>query len=168
LGIEKAAESLRHEIETHDVANKKLVSKKVGIAEQLGRRLCAERETLRASEIDSSKLEDLTQTLTFEMVEKQELSDAVRRTQDRLKWLQAETQRKTLMIGELKIMIIPKSSETRTLSDALMDFEQLLSDTQMQNSCHFDNLQIAGLDLEGLEGERTSLLAVLRSLDTPT
>jgi hypothetical protein len=69
------------------------------------------------------------------------------------------------MIGELRVMIIPKSSETRTINEALMDFEQLVSDTQMQNQCHFDNLQIAGLDVEGLESERIALLAVLRELE---
>jgi chromosome segregation ATPase len=163
--IEREIRNADHGISTHSVSAKKLMNKKVDMAQQLERRLSSERENLRANTVEAGIIEELTETLSIVMIEKQKLIDALKKGNNRLRWLQTESQKKSLMISELQVKIIPKSSETRTMEEALDDFQHLLDDTNIQNTCHFDNLQIAGLDVEGLESERVSLLAMLSQLE---
>jgi hypothetical protein len=120
--------------------------------------LDVERDILRAVQIAPAIIDELTKTISTEMIDKQAVVEQVKRLQDRLRWLQAETQKKSWIIGELNRMIIPRSSDN--------DFQHLVDDTQVQNECHFENLQIAGFETEGLEKERASLIGILRDSET--
>lgn len=120
---------------------------------------------MQAIAVAPEVIEGLAQMVSTELLEKQALVDEVSHLQKRLKWLQSETQKKSVIISELKTMMIPVASDNRRIQITMKDFQQLLDDTQVQNECHLENLQIAGFEIEGLEQERTSLLGILREFD---
>jgi hypothetical protein len=166
IGIESATEALRGKIGAHDVSKRNLVQERLDMVQHLSKSLADERQKVRAIAISPQVIEELAQNVSTEMLEKQSWSDEVRHCQDRLKWLQAETQKKSTMISELRTMIIPISSDSRTTEATIGDFETLLADTQVQNECLLENLQIVGFEVAGLEDERASLLGILREMDS--
>jgi hypothetical protein len=163
--VGKLISTLNHDVETHHVSRKKLLQKKLELVRELSKRLVVQRQNCASMEIGSSKVEELTQAVSTEMLEKQDMLAEIKKREDRLKWLQAETQKKSAIITELKKMIKPRSSETPTNQQTLDDFDQLLSNLKVQNECHLENLQIAGFGMGGLEEEKASLMSILGDMN---
>jgi predicted nucleic acid-binding Zn-ribbon protein len=163
--MEMLISTLNHDVETHHVSRKKLLQKKLELVRELSKRLVAQRENCASMEIGSSRVEELTQAVSTKMLEKQDMLAEIKKREDRLKWLQAETQKKSAIIAELKKMIKPRSSETPTNQQTLDDFDQLLSNLEVQNECHLENLQIAGFEMGGLEEEKASLMSILGDMN---
>jgi chromosome segregation ATPase len=161
---EKLISTLNHDVETHHVSRRKLLQKKLDMIRELSKRLAAERQNCTSIEIGSSKVEELTQAVSTEMLEKQDMLAEIKKRKEQLKWLQAETQKKSAIIAELKKMIKPRSSESPTNRQTLDDFDQLVGNLEVQNECHLENLQIAGFEMGGLEEEKASLMSILADL----
>jgi DNA repair exonuclease SbcCD ATPase subunit len=161
--IDRFTETLRHDLLTHDVSKRTQLQKRLDMVQQLSKRLSSERQNLQSVEVDPAVIEELTQNVTTALTEKQEAADELKRAEDQLKWLQSESRKKSMMIEELKQMIIPKSGDDRSITAVLKDFQRLLDDTEVQHECFFENLQIVSFEAEGLEDERTSLLTFLRA-----
>jgi hypothetical protein len=164
VAIDKAVEFVRHDVETYRNSEKKLIQKKLDMMRELSKRLEQERKVVQAMPVASKVVDDLTEAMSTAMFGKQDLIEELKAKEERLKWLQAETQRKSFVISELRGMTIPKSRENRSDQEMLEDIDELLSDIQAQNEVHFENLQIAGFEAEGLEAERASLRGILKDL----
>jgi hypothetical protein len=164
--IEKATDFMRHDVATYHISERKLIQKKLDMVQQLSKRLQNERKNVMATPVAAAVVDDLTESLSAEMVEKQELIDAVKMQEEKIKWLRAENERKSIIIRELRGMAIPKSGEKRSEEELLADIDDFLGDIQVQNEVHFENLQIAGFEAEGLEAEGKSLDGFLRDVST--
>jgi hypothetical protein len=163
--IDQQSRFLAQDIATYHISEKKLVEKKFRMVQQLSQRLEIERKALERAEMAPNVVDQLTERMSAEMFEKQDLAENVFKHETKLQWLRAEIERKTNIVTELRQMTILTSDGVRTEGELMTDIDNLLSDIQAQNEVHFENLQIAGFEAEGLEAERSSLRGILQEFD---
>jgi hypothetical protein len=121
--MEKLIATLRHDVETHHVSKRKL-----DMIQQLTKRLAQERKTRDLIDVGSTRVEELAQEVRAQMLEKQGMLGEVRNREEQLKWLQAETHKKSFIIKELKTMTMSRTSDRLTPEQAVEDFYGLVND----------------------------------------
>jgi hypothetical protein len=131
--MEKLICTLRHDVETHHISKKKLLQKKLDMIQQLTKRLAQERKTRDSIDVGSTRVEELTQEVSAQMFERQGMLGEVRKREERLKWLQGETQKKSVIINELRTMTMSRTGTRTSPEQAVEDFDGLLSDVEVQN-----------------------------------
>jgi hypothetical protein len=142
--MEKLIATLRHDVETHHVSKRKLLQKKLDMIQQLTKRLAQERKTRDSIDVGSTRVEELAQEVSAQMLEKQGMLGEVRKREEQLKWLQAETQKKSVIIKELKTMTVSRTSDRPTPEQAVEDFDGLVNDVEVQNEGNMESLQKIG------------------------
>jgi chromosome segregation ATPase len=165
-GIEKDLKTLQSEISVYPAAKKRLLQKKSDMVQQLMKRVAIERQNCAAAEPNLALVGELTESVTEQLLEKADLDSEFQFLSDRLKWLQAEAQKKGWMLEEVQRMIIPRDGTQITIVQSLQDLDQLVSDTQVQYDCCVENLQIADFEITGLEDERLTLNGILAEMES--
>jgi chromosome segregation ATPase len=163
--IAKAIADLRGEIDLFPSTKQRMLQKKMGMIEQLTKRLGAERKARASVAQESSLVDELTATVGEHLLEKGDLEGEIAELSSRLAWLQAEAQKKGWMLEEVHRMIIPNEHVKLTVAQCLKDLEDLVQDTQVQYESCVENLQIADFEITGLEDERATLSGLLAELE---
>jgi hypothetical protein len=128
----KGLQQLRGDLNTPDLSKKEMLEKFLDMVQQLSKRLAIDGRKVHAVQIRPAITEELTQhVLSIE---------EILQFQNLFHWLQAEAQKKTIMIDELKIIIILQESHHRTIESAGWNVERLFDDTQVDNECSIENM----------------------------
>ena len=163
--IEKATAGIRAEIGGYGLTKKRLLKKKLDLIDQLKKRVKVEKENRSVIDVNSPAVVELTRQVNDQMLEKEAVEMELKKHEERLKWLQAEDQKKDLLIEECTRLVPVRAGEVLTEDRAWQDFVGFVDDTQVQNQCYFDDMQTIGNELEGLEGENQSLRSILSSME---
>lgn len=161
--IEAHLLSIQNEINNYGIKKKKLLQKKLEMIQQLEKRIDWERQTLQKKDIVSPIVEELTNVEEQNLLEKEQMEKEIKSLEERLQWLQADAEKKTIIIKELeKVVPLDQPVDEDT---CLKMFYKSLDDVQVTNGALLNDLQMVGNELQGIEGENSSLKTILRQLD---
>ena len=120
---------------------KRLLKKKLDLIDQLKKRVKVEKENRSVIDVNSPAVVELTRQVNDQMLEKEAVEMELKKHEERLKWLQAEDQKKDLLIEECTRLVPVRAGEVLTEDRAWQDFVGFVDDTQVQNQCYFDDMQ---------------------------
>ena len=163
--IEAKTAAIRAEISGYGVTKKRLLKKKLELIDQLKKRVRVEKENRSVIDVNSPVVVELMRQVNDHMLEKEGLEMELRKHEERLKWLQAEDQKKDWLMEECLRLVPARKDDQLSEDRCWQEFVDLVSDTEVQNQCYFNDMQTVGNELEGLEGENQSLRAILSSME---
>ncbi|OHT04129.1 hypothetical protein TRFO_06437 [Tritrichomonas foetus] len=162
--IDEQMKQIQNEINSHGVKKKKLLQKKLEMVQQLKKRITMERKAMQKQDISSELVMELTQVEENHLLEKEKIEKEVRLIEDKLKWLQANAEKKKQIIEELDKSVFPMD-EPVSDSQCMKMFAQSLEEVKITNSALLSDMQEIGMELAGIEGENESLRTILSSLE---
>ena len=161
--IDNRNHNIQSEINNYGIKKKKLLQKKLEMIQQLEKRIDWERQTLQKKDIVSPIVEELTNVEEQNLLEKEQMEKEIKSLEERLQWLQADAEKKTLIIKELeKVVPLDQPVDEDT---CLKMFYKSLDDVQVTNGALLNDLQMVGNELQGIEGENQSLKTILSQID---
>lgn len=161
--IDNRNHNIQSEINNYGIKKKKLLQKKLEMIQQLEKRIDWERQTIQKKDIVSPIVEELTNVEEQNLLEKEQMEKEIKSLEERLQWLQADAEKKTLIIKELeKVVPLDQPVDEDT---CLKMFYKSLDDVQVTNGALLNDLQMVGNELQGIEGENQSLKTILSQLD---
>ncbi|KAH0788364.1 hypothetical protein GPJ56_007723 [Histomonas meleagridis] len=141
---------LQSKIQASEINKKKSTQKKIELIQQLEKRIIIERKNRSVTDIDSPIVIELSNLIDNYISENEEIETKNQQIEQKLKSLQFESERKSMIIKELERIGNPNAKNI-TDDKALKAFEQLANDIYVQNKCNLDNIKSIGIEVNELE-----------------